>query len=147
MATNTATMNRLGPVFAHVERFINAGEINGAALTVAVDGAQVAEWHGGQAVGDLFPGSVPAPRSWGLGFMIRGRHDTGGYLADLLSPGSYGHGGASGCTLMIDPVADVTVAFVSTHHARTERERWSYRINSTVNRVLAALTTEGGEGR
>ncbi len=95
---------------------------------------------GGHALGSLVEGAPETPRPWGLGFMIRGPHDAGGYLPDLLAPGSYGHGGASGCTLLIDPVDDITVAFVSTHHARSGRARWSYRINSTVNMVLAALT-------
>ena len=95
---------------------------------------------GGNVRGGIGPPSE-APRPWGLGFMIRGPHDTGGYQAELLPPGTYGHGGASGCSLMIDPVDDITIAFVSTHHARTGRPRWSYRINSTTNMILAALTT------
>jgi CubicO group peptidase (beta-lactamase class C family) len=95
---------------------------------------------GGHALGSLVEGAPETPRAWGLGFMIRGPHDAGGYLPDLLAPGSYGHGGASGCMLVTDPVHDITVAFASTHHARTGRARWSYRINSTINMVLAALT-------
>jgi CubicO group peptidase (beta-lactamase class C family) len=95
---------------------------------------------GGHALGSLVEGAPETPRAWGLGFMICGLHDAGGYLPDLLAPGSYGHGGASGCMLVTDPVHDITVAFVSTHHARSGRARWSYRINSTINMVLAALT-------
>jgi CubicO group peptidase (beta-lactamase class C family) len=84
---------------------------------------------GGHALGSLVEGAPETPRTWGLGFMIRGPHDAGGYLPDLLAPGSYGHGGASGCMLAIDPLHGITIAFVSTHHARTGRARWSYRIN------------------
>jgi CubicO group peptidase (beta-lactamase class C family) len=95
---------------------------------------------GGQARGSLLEGGPEAPRVWGLGFMLRGPHDTGGYLPDLLAPGSYGHGGASGCLLVIDPIHDITIAYVSTHHARNGRPRWLYRMGSTVNMILAALT-------
>jgi CubicO group peptidase (beta-lactamase class C family) len=94
---------------------------------------------GGTTRGDGFDPTNEQPRPWGLGFMLRGPHDDG-YLPDLCAPGSFGHGGASGCHLLVDPVANITIAYVSTHHARTGRERWSYRIRSAINATLAALT-------
>src|SRR5215207_5503717 len=39
---------------------------------------------------------------------------------ELVTPSSFGHGGASGCILWIDPVYDVVVAFVSNRHARAD---------------------------
>src|SRR5436190_21230377 len=49
MVTRGEAMERLAPVFAHVQAFIDAGEINGAALAVGVGGEHVAEWYGGDA--------------------------------------------------------------------------------------------------
>jgi CubicO group peptidase (beta-lactamase class C family) len=108
-------------------------------LSGATIRAMTTDQTGGNARGDVLDPGSDRPRSWGLGFIVRGAHDHG-FLPDLCAPGTFGHGGASGCTLLIDPVADIAVAFVSSHHARSGRERWTYRIQSTVNATLAALT-------
>jgi CubicO group peptidase (beta-lactamase class C family) len=108
-------------------------------LSGATMRAMTRDHTGGEARSEGFGTGSDLPRPWGLGFMLRGPHDDG-YLPDLCAPGSFGHGGASGCMLITDPTADITVAYVSTHHARTGRERWSYRIRSTINATLAALT-------
>jgi len=86
------------------------------------------------------PGSFSdgVPRPWGIGFMIKGQAPMGG---DLLSPQSFGHGGASGCTLWIDPVEDVVVAYVSNSHASKGRPPFTERLVRTVNGVLAAVTS------
>lgn len=78
-----------------------------------------------------------APRPWGAGFMIKGRAGLGG---DLLSPQSFGHGGASGCALWIDPVEDIAIAYVSNSHASKGRPAFTERASRTVNGVMAALT-------
>jgi CubicO group peptidase (beta-lactamase class C family) len=86
------------------------------------------------------PGSFSdgVPRPWGIGFMIKGQAPMGG---DLLSPQSFGHGGATGCTLWIDPVEDVVIAYVSNSHARKGRPPFTERLVRTVNGVLAAVTS------
>jgi serine-type D-Ala-D-Ala carboxypeptidase len=77
------------------------------------------------------------PRPWGIGFMIKGQSGLGG---DLLSNASFGHGGASGCTLWVDPVAEVVVAYVSNSHASKGRPPFTERLVRTVNGVMAAVT-------
>lgn len=92
---------------------------------------------GGNTPGSLLP-DLPAQHTpWGAGFSVKG--DTG-MAGDLLSPESFGHGGATGCTLQIDPVADVVIAYVSNKHARTGRPPFTRRQVSVVNTVMAALT-------
>jgi CubicO group peptidase (beta-lactamase class C family) len=108
-------------------------------LSGATIRAMTSDQTGGNVQSEGFDPGSGRPRPWGLGFMVRGPHDHG-FLPDLCAPGTFGHGGASGCTLLVDPVADIVIAFVSSHHARTGRERWTYRIQSTVNATLAALT-------
>jgi CubicO group peptidase (beta-lactamase class C family) len=79
-----------------------------------------------------------APEPYGLGFAVSGCFL--GVGDDLASPVSFGHDGASGCILLIDPVADLTIAFVSNRHVLTGRERFGFRLTSIVNGVVAALT-------
>jgi CubicO group peptidase (beta-lactamase class C family) len=81
-------------------------------------------------------GNSPTPVSWAIGFAVKGANP--GY--DLGSPALFGHGGATGCTLQIDPVHDVTVAFVSNKHSRAGRAAMNRRRESIVSVALACLT-------
>lgn len=91
------------------------------------------------------PGGVPGlnwmnrPMPWGITFMIA---TPDSFSPDLLTPGSFGHGGASGCTVWVDPVQDLAIAFVSNKHAGTGRIPFTKRLVSTVNGVAAALTRD-----
>jgi CubicO group peptidase (beta-lactamase class C family) len=82
------------------------------------------------------PDDVAMP-TWGLGFMVRGQFGPARFSGDLLPAGTFGHGGASGCTLSINPVDGVVIAFVSNQHASTDREGFSRRISSVLNVVMA----------
>ena len=77
-------------------------------------------------------------RPWGGGFMLKGQ---AGYPA-LASPWSYGHPGATGCMLWIDPGHDVVIAFVSNRHSGADADegKFSQRLERVVNVVLACLT-------
>ncbi len=77
-----------------------------------------------------------APDPWGFGFDLKG---TAGF-PELASPGSFGHHGATGCTLWIDPGHDVTVAFVSNRHLLAGPDRFLPRFERVVNTTLACLT-------
>lgn len=82
-----------------------------------------------------------AMRSWGAGFMLKG---PAGFPA-LASPGSFGHGGGTGCLLWIDPANDVVVAFVSNRHVGADpgKEVHAQRLERIVNVVLACLSRAG----
>ncbi|HEX5164301.1 MAG TPA: serine hydrolase domain-containing protein [Thermomicrobiales bacterium] len=99
--------------------------------------AMTTDQTGGNAPGTMFGNEADQPRPWGLGFMVKG---TTGFGADLLSPATFGHGGASGCVLQVDPVTDIAIAYVSNKHARTGREPFTKRQISVCNVVAAALT-------
>lgn len=92
---------------------------------------------GGNTPGSLLPDTPAQHTPWGAGFSIKG---TTGMSGDLLSPASFGHGGATGCTLQIDPVHDIVIAYVSNKHARTGRAPFTRRQASVVNTIVAALT-------
>ncbi len=53
MVAETPAGERLLAVAERIARFIEAGENDGAGLAVAVDGAPVFEWYGGQAAPGL----------------------------------------------------------------------------------------------
>ena len=102
--------------------------------------AMTTDQTGGYTAGTVFGNEPEIPRPWGLGFMVKGATGFGG---DLLSPASFGHGGASGCLLQVDPVNDIAIAYVSNKHARTGREPFTKRQMSVCNVVAAALTRRG----
>jgi len=75
---------------------------------------------------------------WGIGFALKIAWMPNSF-ADLASPHAYGHGGASGCQLVIDPVADAVVVLLTNTHARTGREPWYRRLQSILNSAFALL--------
>ncbi len=108
-------------------------------LSEATIRAMTTDQTGGAVQGSLV-GLTPETRQpWGLGFAVRGSSGAAG-LGDLTSPSAFGHPGASGCTLVVDPEYDLTIAFVSNRHLRTGPERWLFRLDAVVNGVVAALT-------
>jgi CubicO group peptidase (beta-lactamase class C family) len=92
---------------------------------------------GGHTPGLVFGSELDVPRPWGIGFMLKGAT---GFGPDLMSPATFGHGGASGCILMVDPLTGITVAYVSNRHANTGREPFTKRQVSVCNTAVAALT-------
>jgi len=75
---------------------------------------------------------------WGIGFALKSAWTPNGF-ADLASVRTYGHGGASGCQLVIDPEADAVLVLLTNTHARTGREQWYIRLQSILNSAFAML--------
>jgi len=71
---------------------------------------------------------------WGFGWALQ-THDTPCLFCDLASPRTFGHGGASGCQLLVDPEANVIVAILTNTHVRIGRDQWYRRLQSLVNRA------------
>lgn len=88
-----------------------------------------------------FPDAVtepmsPAVRAWGLGFMLKA-HMT---FPELTSPAAFGHPGATGCMVLVDPTYDVAFAFVSNRHLNTGMDEWNDRLMMITNVVMASMT-------
>jgi CubicO group peptidase (beta-lactamase class C family) len=88
-----------------------------------------------------FPDEVTTPRSpairaWGIGFMLKDRM---GY-PELVSPLAFGHPGATGCMVIVDPTYDVAFSFVSNRHLNTGYDEWNERLLCLTNVVMAELT-------
>ncbi|HHX63808.1 MAG TPA: beta-lactamase family protein [Chloroflexi bacterium] len=63
------------------------------------------------------PPEVRVGQSWGLGWRRVAGTQWSTYFGDLLSPGSYGHGGATGTVVWIDPQRELTCALFTTEPA------------------------------
>jgi len=124
---------RFGLLFAPGGRVRVHSEATMRAMTTDRTGG-VAQ-HGGQR---FYPFNSDA---YGLGF-VAGPH-FGGTGDDLASPASFGHDGASGCVLLVDPTYNLTIALVSNRHMLSGLERWRYRLGGILNGVVAALTRRG----
>ena len=83
------------------------------------------------------PAGPPVP--WGIGFSIQAPNSRAPY-GDFAPVGTVGHGGASGCRLIIDLEDDIVIGIVTNTHAREGRERWMQRLDIVSNGVMAALT-------
>jgi CubicO group peptidase (beta-lactamase class C family) len=122
---------RFGLLFA-----LNSTHHVHAAATIQ---AMTTDQTGSNVPGAMFGVETDDTRPWGLGFMVKGNT---GFGAELLSPETFGHGGASGCILQVDPVTDIAIAYVSNKHARTGREPLTKRQMSVCNVAAAALTRD-----
>lgn len=91
-----------------------------------------------EAKSGLFGLQAGVPVPWGIGFALK-TAQLPSQFADLVAPGAYGHGGASGCLLVIDPAADAVVAILSNTHARVGREPWYRRLQSIMNTIFANI--------
>lgn len=94
-------------------------------------------------------GEPPGPRGWGLGpYVIRG---PGEGLASRLSPGSFGHPGATGCHLIVDP--ERGRGYILLLHRRGLPGGWDNRVVNgfveSANRTVEAKEPAGTgvEGR
>jgi beta-lactamase class C len=98
--------------------------------------AMTTDQTGGDFAGEETTDPSGVIHAWGIGFMIKGR---AGY-PELVSAESYGHGGASGCYLWIEPRHRVTIAFVSNRHYNADRTDFMPRLEQAVSVTMGCLT-------
>jgi CubicO group peptidase (beta-lactamase class C family) len=73
-----------------------------------------------------------ASMPWGLGFALQTEW-VPALLCELASFRTYGHGGASGCQVMVDPENEVIIAVLTNTHLNTGREAWYRNLQSLIN--------------
>lgn len=96
----------------------------------------ITDQTGGDLPGERVAHPAGVIHPWGVGFMIKGRSGT----PELVSPESFGHAGASGCILWIDPINDVIIAFVSNRHLNLDPDGFFARLDRIVNVTMAELS-------
>jgi CubicO group peptidase (beta-lactamase class C family) len=109
----------VGDMQRFCQMFLNGGELTGVRLlSPATVAAMTTDQTGAMP---LIPPEMGAGRAWGLGWR---RAPTVGwsYFGDLLTPGSYGHGGATGTVVWVDPERQtVCVLFTTQPASSSER--------------------------
>jgi CubicO group peptidase (beta-lactamase class C family) len=83
----------------------------------------------------LLPETDRRCRPWGLGWYLNGPGQPGGF-SDLLGPRAYGHWGASGVGVWIDPDTE-SFCVLLTNRPKEDNERMLVRVS---NAVAAAVT-------
>ncbi len=120
----------VGDLTRYLQTFLNGGELDG----VRVFGpATVAALLRDQTTPmAAIPAEQKAMQSWGLGWRLAPA--TGwGYFGDLLTPGSFGHGGATGTVFWADPVRELTCVLLTTQPAI-----WSERLLGRCSNLAAS---------
>lgn len=105
-------------------------------LSRAGTAAMTTDQTGSDLPGEIVRPPVGVIHPWGIGLMIKGRS----VYPELASAESYGHGGASGCHLWVDPAEDVVIAFVSNRHLNADPDEFFARIDRVHSAVMAGLT-------
>jgi CubicO group peptidase (beta-lactamase class C family) len=83
---------------------------------------------------DGFPEETMYP--WGFGFCLQTAANPA-VFSELASFRTFGHPGASGCQIMVDPVADLTVVLLTNTHILTGRDAWLRHQQEIVNACFA----------
>lgn len=73
-----------------------------------------------------------ASMPWGLGFGLQTQW-VPGLFSELASFRSFGHGGASGCEMIVDPENEIIVVVLTNSHLNLGREAWYRRLQSIIN--------------
>lgn len=89
---------------------------------------------------DGFPRDARIP--WGFGFALQ-TEEAPAVFSELASFSTFGHPGASGCQILVDPVADLIVVLLTNTHILTGRDTWLRRQQEIVN---ACFALEGPQG-
>lgn len=110
------------------QMFLNGGELDGVRV---LSRATVAAMTSDQTSANPdIPAAVRAQQAWGLGWRLMPT-STWSYSGNLLSPGSYGHGGATGTVVWIDPVREVVCTLFSNEPA-VQSERLLGQVSNLV---------------
>ena len=100
----------------------------------AMTSLQTAGAPGEHPLLDGFPLEARIP--WGFGFCLQ-TEDAPAVFSELASFSTFGHPGASGCQILVDPVADLTIVLLTNTHILTGRDTWLRRQQEIVNACFA----------
>jgi CubicO group peptidase (beta-lactamase class C family) len=121
----------LGDVVTFLRHFAPRGpRVLSDATVRAMTSDQTAGVPGMYLLLDGFPADAHYP--WGFGFCLQTSANPA-VFSELASFETFGHPGASGCQILVDPVANLTVALLTNTHILTGRDNWLRRQQEIVN--------------
>jgi CubicO group peptidase (beta-lactamase class C family) len=105
----------VGDFFRFMQMFLNGGEYDGVRVLSPSTAAAMTRDH--TSDNPQIPPETRYRQAWGLGWGLHWRrHPTAGwpYFGDLTSPGTFGHGGATGTVVWADPVRELVCILFTT---------------------------------
>lgn len=130
-----SAVSTLGDMVRFLRHFAAGGPRVLAEATVrAMTSLQTAAAPGEHPLLDGFPPDAVIP--WGFGFALQ-TEAAPAVFSELASFSTFGHPGASGCQILVDPAADLLVALLTNTHILTGRDTWLRRQQELVNACFA----------
>ena len=130
-----SAVSTLGDMVAFLRHFAPGGPRTLSEATVrAMTSLQTAGAPGQHPLLDGFPPDARIP--WGFGFCLQ-TEDAPAVFSELASFSTFGHPGASGCQILVDPIADRTVVLLTNTHIRTGRDTWLRRQQEILSACFA----------
>ena len=121
----------LDDVVTFLRHFAPAGpRVLSEATVRAMTSDQTGGVPGSYLLLDGFPEDARYP--WGFGFCLQTAANPA-VFSELASFETFGHPGASGCQIFVDPVADLTIVLLSNTHILAGRDNWLRRQQEIVN--------------
>ena len=133
-----SAVSTLGDMVRFLRHFAPDGPRTLAEATVrAMTSPQTAGAPGEHPLLDGFPPDAVIP--WGFGFALQ-TEAAPAVFSELASFATFGHPGASGCQILVDPAADLLVVLLTNTHILTGRDTWLRRQQEIVNACFALAT-------
>ena len=133
-----SAVSTLGDMVRFLRHFAPGGPRVLAEATVrAMTSLQTAGAPGEHPLLDGFPTDAVSP--WGFGFALQ-TEAAPAVFSELASFSTFGHPGASGCQILVDPAADLLVVLLTNTHILTGRDTWLRRQQEIVNACFALAT-------
>jgi CubicO group peptidase (beta-lactamase class C family) len=130
-----SAVSTLGDMVTFLRHFAPGGPRALSEATVrAMTSIQTAGAPGDHPLLDGFPPDARIP--WGFGFALQ-TEDAPAVFSELASFSTFGHPGASGCQILVDPVADLIVVLLTNTHILTGRDTWLRRQQEIVSACFA----------
>lgn len=126
-----SAVSTLGDMVTFLGHFAPGGpRVLSEATVRAMTSLQTGGAPGEHPLIDGFPMNAPIP--WGFGFALQ-TAQAPAVFAELASFATFGHPGASGCQILVDPVADLLVVLLTNTHILTGRDTWLRRQQEILN--------------
>jgi CubicO group peptidase (beta-lactamase class C family) len=126
-----SAVSTLGDMVRFLRHFAPGGpRVLSEATVRAMTSLQTANAPGEHPLLDGFPRNAAIP--WGFGFCLQ-TEAAPAVFSELASFATFGHPGASGCQILVDPVADLLVVLLTNTHILTGRDTWLRRQQEIVN--------------
>jgi CubicO group peptidase (beta-lactamase class C family) len=130
-----SAVSSLGDAVLFLRHFAPGGPRFFAESTVrAMTSLQTAGAPGEHPLLDGFPPNARIP--WGFGFALQ-TEEAPAVFSELASFSTFGHPGASGCQILVDPAEELIVAVLTNTHVLTGRDTWLRRQQEIVNACFA----------